>query len=171
MQVGRSYVIRMPDTAGRHSIRMEYKMNSADVHPIGIVRSPYLNRGDAPRQGRFTPDTEMDIEIFEEYQDGIGDFAGISHIFVLLWFDRSSRTTLSARPSWAKDIRPVFTTRSPDRPNPIGLDIGKIISISDRTIRVAGLDALDGTPILDIKPYAPSIDAIPDAAEPFRPSP
>ena len=149
---------------------MEYKMKSADVHPIGIVRSPYQNRGDAPRQGRFTPDTEMDIEIFEEYQDGIGDFAGISHIFVLLWFDRSSRTTLSARPSWAKGIRPVFTTRSPDRPNPIGLDIGKIISITGRTIRVAGLDALDGTPVLDIKPYAPSIDAIPDAAEPFRPS-
>lgn len=144
-------------------------INPAEVHPIGIVRSPYQNRGDAPRQGRFTPDTEMDIEIFEDYRDGIGDFAGISHLFVLLWFDRSSRTTLSARPSWANGIRPVFCTRSPDRPNPIGLDIGKIIRVTGRTVRVAGLDALDGTPVLDIKPYAPSIDAIPDASEPFRP--
>ena len=146
-------------------------MKTAEVHPIGIVRSPYRNRGDAPRQGRFSPETEMEIEIFEEYQDGIGDFAGISHLFILLWFDQSSRTTLSARPSWAKGTRPVFATRSPDRPNPIGLDIGKIISITGRIIRVAGLDALDGTPVLDIKPYSPSIDSIPNASEPFHASP
>jgi len=146
-------------------------MNSAEVHPIGVVRSPYQNRGDAPRQGRFSPETEMDIEIFEEYQNGIGDFAGISHLFVLLWFDRASRTTLSAHPSWAQGSRPVFATRSPHRPNPIGIDIGKIISVSGRTVRVAGLDALDGTPVVDIKPYAPSIDAIPDATDPFHSSP
>lgn len=146
-------------------------MNAAEVHPIGIVRSPYQNRGDAPRQGRFTPDTEMEIEIFEEYQNGIGDFAGISHIFVLLWFDRSSRHTLSTTPSYATEIRPIFATRSPDRPNPIGLDIGKITRVAGRTIRVAGLDALDGTPVLDIKPYVPSIDAIPDASDPFHPAP
>jgi len=146
-------------------------MNTAEVHPIGIVRSPYQNRGDAPRQGRFTPDTEMDIEIFEDYQNGVGDFAGISHIFVLLWFDRSSRHTLSTIPSYATERRPIFATRSPDRPNPIGIDIGKIIRVTGRTIRVAGLDALDGTPVLDIKPYVPSIDAIPDASDPFRPAP
>ena len=146
-------------------------MNSPVVHPIGIVRSPYRNRGDAPRQGRFTPDTEMEIEIFEDYQDGVGDFAGISHIFVLLWFDRSSRHTLLTTPSYATEIRPIFATRSPDRPNPIGLDIGKIIRVAGRTIRVAGLDALDGTPVLDIKPYVPSIDAVLDASDPFRPAP
>ena len=146
-------------------------MNTAEVHPIGIVRSPYQNRGDAPRQGRFTPDTEMEIEIFEEYENGIGDFAGISHLFVLLWFDRASRTTLSTVPSYAAERRPIFATRSPDRPNPIGLDIGKIIRVTGRTVRVAGLDALDGTPVLDIKPYVPSIDAIPDASDPFHPAP
>jgi len=146
-------------------------MNTAEVHPIGIVRSPYRNRGDAPRQGRFTPDTEMEIEIFEDYRDGIGDFAGISHIFVLLWFDRASRTALSTVPSYATERRPIFATRSPDRPNPIGLDIGKIIRVTGRTIRVAGLDALDGTPVLDIKPYVPSVDAILDASDPFHPAP
>lgn len=146
-------------------------MNTAEVHPIGIVRSPYQVRGDAPRQGRLIPEAEMDIEINEEYQDGIGDLAGVSHLFVLLWFDRANRNTLTAHPPWMKGSRPVFATRSPDRPNPIGLDIGKIISVTGRTIRVAGLDALDGTPVLDIKPYAPSIDAIPDATEPFRLSP
>lgn len=146
-------------------------MNAAEIHPIGIVRSPYRNRGDAPRQGQFSPGTEMEIEIFEDYREGVGDFAGISHIFVLLWFDRASRTTLSTTPSYATEMRPIFATRSPDRPNPIGLDIGKIIRVTGRTIRVAGLDALDGTPVLDIKPYVPSIDAILDASDPFRPAP
>ncbi|HDQ08012.1 MAG TPA: tRNA (N6-threonylcarbamoyladenosine(37)-N6)-methyltransferase TrmO [Methanoculleus sp.] len=143
-------------------------MKTAEVHPIGIVTSPYKDRGDAPRQGRLDPDVEMEIEIFPEYAGGIGDLACISHLFVLLWFDRTSRTTLTAHPPGVKDPRPLFATRSPHRPNPIGLDIGRVIAVEGRTIRVAGLDALDGTPVLDIKPYAPSIDAITDATEPFR---
>lgn len=143
-------------------------MKTAEVHPIGIVTSPYRDRGDAPRQGRINPDVEMEIEIFPAYADGIGDLAGISHLFVLLWFDRASRTTLRASPPWSQRTWPVFATRSPHRPNPIGLDIGRVIAVEGRTIRVAGLDALDGTPVLDIKPYAPSIDAITDATEPFR---
>lgn len=146
-------------------------MNSAEVNPIGIVHSPYKVRGDAPRQGRLIPETEMEIVINEEYEAGIGDLAGVSHLFVLLWFDRADRNTLIADPPGTKVRRPVFATRSPNRPNPIGLDIGKIISVTGRIIRVAGLDALDGTPVLDIKPYAPFIDSIPDATEPFRFSP
>ena len=147
------------------------RMNTAEVHPVGIVHSPYQVRGDAPRQGRLIPDAEMEIEINEEYEAGIGDLAGVSHLFVLLWFDRADRNTLIANPPGMTETRPVFATRSPNRPNPIGLDIGKIISVSGRIIRVAGLDALDGTPVLDIKPYAPFIDSIPDATEPFRFSP
>lgn len=143
-------------------------MQSAEVHPIGIVTSPYRNHGDAPRQGRLDPDVEMEIEIFEEYAAGMGDLAGISHIFVLLWFDRASRTTLTGHPPGATQSRPVFATRSPHRPNPIGLDIGKVLEVEGRIIRVSGLDALDGTPVLDIKPYVPSLDAVPDASEPFR---
>ena len=143
-------------------------MQSAEVHPIGIVTSPYRNHGDAPRQGRLDPDVEMEIEIYEEYAAGMGDLAGISHIFVLLWFDRASRTTLTGHPPGATQSRPVFATRSPHRPNPIGLDIGKVLEVEGRIIRVSGLDALDGTPVLDIKPYVPSLDAVPDASEPFR---
>jgi tRNA-Thr(GGU) m(6)t(6)A37 methyltransferase TsaA len=143
-------------------------MQSAEVHPIGIVSSPYEKHGDAPRQGRLDPDVEMEIEILEKYAAGVGDLAGISHIFVLLWFDRASRTTLTGHPPGAKESRPVFATRSPHRPNPIGLDIAKVLGVDGRIIRVSGLDALDGTPVLDIKPYVPSLDAIPDATEPFR---
>ena len=146
-------------------------MKSAEVYPIGTITSPYKKHGDAPRQGRFDPHVEMTIDVFDEYATGIGDLAGISHIFVLLWFDRASRTTLTGHPPGAPKARPVFATRSPHRPNPIGLDIGRVLGVEGHRIRVAGLDALDGTPVLDIKPYVPSIDAIPDAAEPFRPAP
>ena len=82
-------------------------MQSAEVYPIGIVTSPYRKHGDAPRQGRLDPDVEMAIEIHEEYAAGLGDLAGISHIFVLLWFDRASRTTLTGHPPGATQSRPV----------------------------------------------------------------
>jgi tRNA-Thr(GGU) m(6)t(6)A37 methyltransferase TsaA len=140
-------------------------MDTFEVHPIGIVRSPYRKRTDAPPQGRFNQEAEMEIEISPEYVDGLGDFTGISHLIVLLWFDRARRDTLSGRPPWATEERPVFQTRSPNRPNPIGLDVGKIVEMREGTIRVSGLDALDGTPVLDIKPYIPSLDCIPGATE------
>ena len=134
-----------------------------EINPIGIVRSPYKNQSDAPRQGREKENEEMVIEIFDEYKEGLGDFSGISHIIVLLWFDRADRKRLSDTPPGADNKRPVFTIRSPNRPNPIGFDIGKIKSVKGRLITVSGLDALDNTPVVDIKPYVPSIDCIPDA--------
>lgn len=136
-----------------------------EIYPIGIVRSPYKNQGDAPRQGRNREDKETVIEIFKKYEDGLGDFSGISHIIVLLWFDRADRSRLSDQPPWSKDKRPVFTIRSPNRPNPVGFDIGEIVSVNGREITVLGLDALDGTPVIDIKPYVPSIDCIPNATD------
>jgi len=134
-----------------------------EIYPIGVVNSPYKNQGDAPRQGRYKQDEEMVIEIFEEYKDGLGDFSGISHLIVLLWFDRADRNRLSDTPP-GSGKRATFCIRTPNRPNPIGFDIGKIVKVSGRKITVSGLDALDGTPVIDIKPYVPSIDSIPDAS-------
>lgn len=136
-----------------------------EIYPIGVVRSPYKNREDAPRQGRNKEDEEMVIEIFKEYEEGLGDFSGISHLIVLLWFDRADRKRISDKPPGSINKRPVFTIRSPNRPNPIGFDIGKIVKVSKREITVLGLDALDGTPVVDIKPYVPSIDCIPEATD------
>lgn len=138
-------------------------MESFEIRPIGIVRSPYAGREDAPFQGRNAPDTEMTIEIFEEFRKGFGDFTGTSHIIVLLWFDRADRGKLTAKPPWSDTIKPVFTTRSPSRPNPIGFDIAKIISVKEGLLTVSGMDAIEGTPVIDIKPYVPSLDCIPDA--------
>ncbi len=143
--------------------------NTADftLRPIGVVRaSPYLAQGDAPRQGRSAPTVVTEIEVFERYREGLGTLDGISHIHVLLWFDRANRDSLIAHPPHrGGEARPVFCTRSPSRPNPIGLNLAEVLSLRDGVITVAGMDAFEGTPVLDIKPYVPSIDCIPDARD------
>ncbi len=130
--------------------------------PIGIIHSPFKNREDAPRQGRES-ERHSEISIYPEYRDGLGGLIGISHIWVLYWMDRADRSILfSRRPDW-KEERPVFTIRSPSRPNPVALSVGKIIDVQDGVITVTGLEALDGSPVIDIKPYIPGLDCIPDA--------
>jgi len=133
---------------------------------IGVIRSPYLNRGDAPRQGRLE-NTVSEIHIFDPYKAGVGEPGSCSHIFVLYWLDRARRDLLTATPPGTGRERPVFSTRSPNRPNPIGIGIATVKEVRNGVITVAGLDALDGTPVLDIKPYSPAIDCIPDATNEF----
>lgn len=133
---------------------------------IGVIRSPYLNRGDAPRQGRLE-NTRSEIHIYDPYKAGVGENGSCSHIFVLYWLDRSRRDVLIATSPVSGRERPVFSTRSPDRPNPIGIGIATVKDVRNGVITVTGLDALDGTPVLDIKPYSPSIDCIPDAKNEF----
>ena len=134
---------------------------------IGVIRSPYHTPAEAPRQGRLSS-TPSKIEICEEFAAGVGDLGGSSHIFVLYWLDRANRNTLSATPPGTTGTRPVFSTRSPHRPNPIGIAVARVEKIEKNIITVVGLDALDGTPVLDIKPYSPGIDSIPEARGSFR---
>ena len=132
--------------------------------PIGIVHSPYKEKGSAPRQGRMTNDIS-ELEIFPQFAEGLdGLFAG-DDIFVLCWFDRSDRDVLKvpSRREPAGELRGVFSTRSPARPNPISLTLVKILEIRKTTLVVRGLEMLDGTPVLDIKPYFADIDS-PDSA-------
>lgn len=138
-------------------------MKKYEIVPIGFVRSPYKTRDEAPRQGVLKPDIEMEIEVLDAFRDGLGSFEETSHLIVLLWFDQADRTRLSGTPPGMQNPRPVFTIRSPHRPNPIGFDIGRKLWIKEGIIRVAGLDAINGTPVIDIKPYVPSIDCITDA--------
>jgi len=113
----------------------------------------------------------MKIEIYPQFVPGLGTMEGISHIWVLYWMDRAERDILFAkRPDWG-DPRPVFTIRSPARPNPIALSIGRIEAIEEiekGIITVTGLEALDGSPVLDIKPYVVEIDCIFDSLNPFE---
>lgn len=130
--------------------------------PIGRIHSPYKKRGDAPRQGAGSSEV-MTLEIYPPYRQGLGSMAGITHIYVLYWMDKADRTRLMVQRSDWNSPRPVFTVRSPDRPNPIAISIARIIKVAGGMIEVTRLDAVDGSFILDIKPYIPSIDCIPDA--------
>ncbi len=130
-----------------------------ELHPIGTVRSPYKVRSDAPRQGRLA-DTVATIVIDEQYRDGLYRLEESRHLFVLCWFDRSNRNVLRATPPHRKTELGIFATRSPDRPNPVSLSLVDLLSVKEGILTVRGLDALDGTPVIDIKPYAAEIDMI-----------
>lgn len=128
-----------------------------ELHPVGYVRSPYKARGDAPRQGRFS-DTVSEIVIDEQYRSGLWQIGGRKHLWVLCWFDRADRTVLRATPPRTSSEKGVFAIRSPDRPNPVSLCMVDLLGVNDRILKVRGLDAFDGTPVIDIKVYSPDID-------------
>jgi tRNA-Thr(GGU) m(6)t(6)A37 methyltransferase TsaA len=124
-----------------------------DVRPVGWVESPLLERGAAPRQGdEGAPDAWL--VFVDEVAEGIRDIAVGAEVLVLTWLDRASRDTLEVRPRGEPDrpLTGVFSTRSPDRPNPIGLHRVQVAEVDGLRIRVHNLEALDGTPVLDVKP-------------------
>ena len=125
--------------------------------PIGFVRSPYQDAKDVPKGLGAQHDAEGTLEILPEFEDGLKDIEGFSHLMILWVFHRSQSYELVGRPP--SDDRPhgVFATRSPRRPNPIGLTTVEILGREGRFLRVRGVDMLDGTPILDLKPYLSSI--------------
>jgi tRNA-Thr(GGU) m(6)t(6)A37 methyltransferase TsaA len=130
-------------------------MNPApiELHPIGHVRSPYKAKGDAPRQGRLS-DTISEIVVDEKYRPALWQIEGRKHLWVLCWFDRADRTV----PPGTSAEKGVFAIRSPDRPNPVSLCMVDLLEVKDGVLRVRGLDAFDGTPVIDIKVYSSEID-------------
>jgi tRNA-Thr(GGU) m(6)t(6)A37 methyltransferase TsaA len=127
------------------------------MQPIGYIRSPYKDGQEIPKGLGAKHDTEGKLEILAEYETGLTDIEGFSHLFVIWVFDRSEGSSLMAMPP--SDSRPhgVFATRSPRRPNPIGLTVVELLGREGATLHVRGIDMLDGTPILDIKPYLSSV--------------
>ena len=123
------------------------------MRPIGYVRSPYQHPKDVPRGLGAKHDAEGILDIFAELEPGLTDIEGFSHLFVLWAFDRSEGYELLGTPP--SDNRPhgVFATRSPRRPNPIGLTVVELLRREGPKLHVRGVDMLEGTPILDIKPY------------------
>jgi len=128
-----------------------------ELHPVGYVRSPYKVKGDAPRQGRFS-DTIAEIVIVNHYRPALWQLEGRKHLWVLSWFDRADRTVLRAIPPGAESEKGVFAIRSPDRPNPVSLCLVDLLGVRDNVLEVRGLDAFDGTPVIDIKTHSPEID-------------
>lgn len=130
-----------------------------EIRPIGYVRSPYKEKKDAPRQGRLV-DTVSEIVIDEHYRVALEDIEKKSHLIILSWFDRADRTALRATPPHEKVEHGVFATRSPNRPNPVAFSVVDLLTRDGNILRVRGLDALDGTPVVDIKPYSPDSDCV-----------
>ena len=140
-------------------------MNKADngytemlLKPIGIIHSPITEPRGAPIQPRFAKGIEGTVEVFNEYVPGLKDISGFDRIYLLYWFHRAKQYRLSVTPYLDKTERGLFATRAPSRPNPIGLSNVRLLGIDGNILRISELDILDGTPLLDIKPYFPHID-------------
>lgn len=124
---------------------------------IGIVHSPYTDTTQIPKGCGARHDAEGVLEILPEFEPGLTDIEGFSHLYVIWVFDRASGCDLLGTPP--TDSRPhgVFATRSPRRPNPIGLTVVRLLRREGTRLHVVGVDMLEGTPILDIKPYLTSV--------------
>lgn len=136
------------------------------VRPIGFVRSPFGELAEAPRQAVLAEDVEGRIEVLPEHEHALDDLSGFDRIWILAWFDRSP--TDGPRPSKVlpprSDVkRGVFATRSPHRPNPIALSAVRLVRVEGLVVHVKDLDLIEGTPVLDLKPYIPYADSFPDA--------
>ncbi len=122
------------------------------VKPIGIINSPYSIKEDSPRQGRYS-DRISTITVFDEFAEGLEGLDNNKHLIILYWQDRAERDKLKVIPHGKTEKRGVFSTRAPVRPNPIGLCLVELVRVKENTITVKWLDAMDGSPLLDIKPY------------------
>jgi tRNA-Thr(GGU) m(6)t(6)A37 methyltransferase TsaA len=131
------------------------------LRPIGIVHSPFVDRLAAPRQSAIS-EAAGSIELYPQsgIEHALEDLASFRVIWVLFWFHKNTGWRPKVRPPRSRERRGVFSTRSPYRPNPIGLSAVELLGIEGRILRIKNLDMLDGTPVLDIKPYVPYTDAI-----------
>ncbi len=134
------------------------------VKPIGIVHSPFRESSGTPIQPKVAKQAEGTVELHAEYREGLDDLAGFDRIWLLCWFHRAAEPRLHVVPYLDDTERGLFATRAPSRPNPIGLSPVRLLGIDGNVLRVAELDILDGTPVLDIKPYSPRFDCFPEAA-------
>jgi len=125
--------------------------------PIGSVSSPYKNTAEIPKGLNAKHDAEGVLKVLPEFELGLTDIEGFSHLFVLWEFHRSRNFDLIGTPPFDDRPHGVFATRSPRRPNPIGLTVVELLRRENGQLHVRGVDMLDGTPILDIKPYLSSI--------------
>jgi tRNA-Thr(GGU) m(6)t(6)A37 methyltransferase TsaA len=131
--------------------------HSLELTHIGIIHSPYKNMGDVPHQG-YKSEEISQIEVFRELEEGLKDIEGFSHIIVIYWFHKSKGYHLLVKTPWDDNLHGLFTTRSLHRPCPLGLTVAELVARENNVLKVKGLDAIDNTPLLDIKPYIPSID-------------
>jgi tRNA-Thr(GGU) m(6)t(6)A37 methyltransferase TsaA len=135
------------------------------IESIGIIHSSFLTKDECPIQPLYASGAIGRVEVFEKYEAGLKDIEAFSHIYLIYQFDRAGETEL-IRPTFLDDeSHGVFASRHPCRPNAIGISIVKLIKRNKNILDVEGIDVLDGTPLLDIKPYVPRFDLVAEATE------
>jgi tRNA-Thr(GGU) m(6)t(6)A37 methyltransferase TsaA len=135
------------------------------VRPIGVIHTPFADRVSAPRQtyvARDVPGTIV-LDPGHDFEHALSDLEGWEYLWVLYWFHLNEGWRPKVLPPRSKVRRGVFATRSPHRPNPVGMSVVKLVKVEGLTVHVLGVDMVDGTPVLDLKPYVAVADAIPDA--------
>jgi len=133
-------------------------MSEVKYKPIGVIYSPFKEPKGTPIQSTAAKGIDGTVEIFQEYAEGLDDLEGFSHIILIYHFHLSKKSSLKVKPYMDDQTHGVFATRSPSRPNSIGISIVRLIKIDENIVHIRNLDILDGTLLLDIKPYVPEFD-------------
>lgn len=133
-------------------------MNEIIFTPIGIIHSPFKEPKGTPIQPSGASGVEGTVEVFPEYAEGLRDLDGFSHIILLYHFHLSKKSKLRVKPFMDDRPRGLFATRAPKRPNPIGISVVKLVKVDENILHIQDVDIVDGTPLLDIKPYVPDFD-------------
>lgn len=154
-----------PPRPGEIAIDFE-PQNHAQLHFIGRVRTPWKTLDDCPKNTAARRDVDARLELDALFAPGLKDLNLLSHIIVLYWLDQSRRDLIVQAPSHAPEPRGTFALRSPVRPNPIGLAVAEVRGVDGTIVHIRNIDCVDGTPLIDIKPYFASTDSVPDATRP-----
>ena len=133
-------------------------MCEINYRPIGVIHSPFTDPKGTPIQPTGAKDVEGIIDLFPEYAAGLKDIEGFSHIILLYHLHLARGVSLEVKPFMDDRLHGVFATRAPARPNPIGLSVVRLMGVEGNRLHVGDVDIVDGTPLLDIKPYVPKFD-------------
>jgi tRNA (adenine37-N6)-methyltransferase len=133
------------------------------VRPIGVIHSPYLSKETTPIQGRFASDVVARVEVFPEYAEGLKDLELFSHIWLIYRFHELAKVRLVTLTFLDDEPHGIFACRHPGRPNALGMTVVELVRREGSALVVRGVDALDGTPLVDLKPYLPQFDCVPHA--------
>ena len=133
-------------------------MNDIKYKAIGVIHSPFKEPKGTPIQPAGTKGIDGTVEVFPEYTEGLKDVEGFSHIILIYHFHLSKGSSLKAKPYMDNEAHGVFAMRGPSRPNPIGISIVRLARVERNILHIQDVDIVDGTPLLDIKPYVPEFD-------------
>ncbi len=137
---------------------MDKKNQSILYHPIGIIHTPYKEASGTPIQPIAAPESEATIEVFFEYAEGLTDIGEFSHLILIYHMHLVKTSQLKLIPFLSNEEHGVFSTRAPGRPNPIGFSVVKLEKVNGNLLFITGIDIIDGSPLLDIKPFIPAFD-------------